>query len=254
MKTSNRGFTLIELLVAIAISLVAMVAASEAYIGARQTYRLQAMQTRLSDDGRFVLAMLQRTISQAGFRMSPLLPVASDRIAVSANVVTVKFTADGVNHISCDGSVPGGNTSQSLVIQRNGTSIQCVTNGAATPAAWLSPSGSGAGNGTEVVDFLVLLGIDTGPVTPSSFGCGTDTGTRPRDCITDKYAASLTGTEVAEQISSVRICVILRSEARDSSVIKQSNIKNCSSSDIVNTQSDGKLYREFWTTIQLRNR
>ncbi len=70
MSTRHNGFSLIELLIAIAISLVAMLAASQAYITSNQTYRLQAMQSRLTEDGRFLVSMLQRTISQAGFRQS----------------------------------------------------------------------------------------------------------------------------------------------------------------------------------------
>ncbi len=254
MNTRNHGFSLIELLIAIAISLVAMLAASEAYLSSRQTYRLQAMQSRLTEDGRFLVSMLQRTISQAGFRQSPTVAIPSDRLSVAANAVTVRFSPDGVNQIACDGSIPAAGVNQILVIQKNGSSIQCTTNAAVTPIDWVAPSTSGSGNGSEVVDFSLLLGIDTGPVTAVNFGCGVDTGTKPRDCVADKYAATLTGTEVAEQITSVRACIVLRTEAKDSSVQKQSAVKNCSSVDILNSQTDNKLYRVYWTTILLKNR
>jgi len=254
MIKRSRGFSLIELLISIAISLIALLAASEAYLGSRQTYRLQAMQSRLTDDGRFVISMLQRVVSQAGFRLSPLTAIPSDRLSVAANVITLKFSPDGVNQIACDGAIPAAGVGQTLVVQRNGGSIQCTTNASLIPVNWVAPSASGAGNGTETVDFSVLLGIDTGPVTPVNFGCGVDTGTRPRDCIADKYAAALAGTEVAEQITSIRVCFVLRSEATDASVQKQGNVKNCSGVDIANSQNDNKLYRTFSTTILLKNR
>ncbi len=41
--SSHRGFSLVELMVALAISMVAMVAVTELYLGTRQTYRVQAM-------------------------------------------------------------------------------------------------------------------------------------------------------------------------------------------------------------------
>ena len=58
MKTKNHGFTLVELMVAIVISLVAVLAATEVYVSTRQTNRLQGMQSRLSEDGRFAVSML----------------------------------------------------------------------------------------------------------------------------------------------------------------------------------------------------
>ncbi len=249
----NRGFSIVELLVAVAVSFIAVLAASEAYISSKQTNRIQSMQSRLTEDGRFALSMLQRTISQAGYRNSPLTALASDRIAVVNNVITLKFTADGSNQILCDGSVPATDSAQTLTIRNSASAMQCATSGG-TSANWIAPSTTGSGTGTELIDFNVSLGIDTGPVTNSDYGCGADTGTKPRDCVVDKYASALAVGETAEQIMAVRVCYVLRTQATDSSISRSSNFKNCAGADIANSQNDRRLYRLFNTTISIRNK
>jgi type IV pilus assembly protein PilW len=251
---NQQGFSIIELLVAVAISFVAVLAASEAYIASKQTNRIQAIQTRLTEDGHFGLSMLQRTISQAGYRVSPTAALDANRISVANNVLTVKFTADGTNHIECDGTVSGAAVDRSLVIQTSSSALQCATNGG-TASSWVAPSASGSGTGTEVVDFRVLLGVDTGPATTADYGCGVDAaGTKPRDCVIDKYVAALTGTETAEQIMAVRVCFVLRSQATDASITRSGNVTNCSGTAIANSQNDHKMYRLFNTTISMRNK
>lgn len=245
------GFTLIELMVAIVISLVGVLAATEAYLATRQTNRLQGMQSRLSEDGRFAVSMLQRFLSQAGFRVSPNTTLSADRIAVAGNVITIKFAPDGANQIDCTGAVAAANAAdQTYTIQQSGTSLRCgVVN-------WIAPAASGAGNGTEVVDFAVRFGVDTGPAgTAEDFGCGVSAASvKPRDCITDSYVSALPGGVTSDQITAVRACLVLRSEAIDSSVVKPAAVKDCSGADIANTQIDNKLYRTFTTTVLMKNR
>lgn len=252
---SQKGFSLIELLIAVVISLVAVTAASEAYIASKQTNRIQAIQTRIAEDGRFAVSMLQRSISQAGYRGSPISALDTDRIGVVGNVVTLKFISDGANHIVCDGSIPAVGLAQSLVIESSSASLQCASNGGVA-SKWIAPSTAGSGSGAEVVDFRVLLGLDTGPAaTPSDYGCGVETaGTKPRDCIIDKYANALVGGETADMIMAIRVCFVLRSQAQDASITRSANVKNCSGADIANSQSDNKLYRLFNTTIAMRNK
>lgn len=255
IKPQQHGFSLLELLVAIAISMVAVVAATEMYGTTLQTRRIQAMQAPLTDEGRFALSMMQRIVAQAGFRRDPTTVVPTDRFNVVSNVVTVKFDPDGTNQIACDGSVPTAGVAQSLVIQKSGNKLQCATNGG-TAVEWIAPATTGAGKSAEVVDFGVTFGIDTGPAnTPENFGCGTPTaGFKPRDCIADSYVSALTGGVLAEQIVSARICLLLRSEATDVSVRKPAAVKDCGGTDVSNSQSDQKMYRKFQTTVLLKNR
>jgi len=255
MKLRQSGFSLLELLVAIAVSMVAVVAATEMYGTTQQTRRIQSMQAPLTNEGRFAISMIQRIVSQAGFRQNPTTAVPSDRFSVASNVMTVKFTSDGSNQIACDGSVPAADAAQSLVIQKSETKLQCATNGG-TAVEWIAPATSGTGNSGEVVDFGVTFGIDTGPAsTPEDFGCGTaNAGVKPRDCIVDSYVSALTGGVNADQIVAARICLLLRSEAIDASVLKPGSVKDCSGNDVANSQNDHKLYRTFRTTVLLKNR
>jgi type IV pilus assembly protein PilW len=248
MKMRKNGFSLIELMVAITISMVAMVAVSEMYVSTRQTYRLQSMQVPLTDEGRFAMSMIQRVVSQTGFRRSPATIMATDRIAIAANVITLKFDPDGINQISCDGSVPLAGVAQTLVIQKNGNKLQCGV------IDWVAPATAGTGNSSEVVGFAVTFGIDTGPSTTTNFGCGPEAaGNKPGDCIADSYVSALPGLAY-QQIVAVKACLILRSEATDSSVVKSAAVKDCAGTDIGGSQTDHKLYRAFRTTVLLKNR
>ncbi|AZP14491.1 hypothetical protein EJN92_08655 [Undibacterium parvum] len=251
MNMRKNGFSLVELLVAITISMVALVAVSASYVSSRQTNKVQGMQNPLTEEGRYAISMIQRIVSQAGFRQTPVSAMPADRIEVAANVLTARFEADGSNLIACDGSVPLAGAAQTLVIQKTNTGkLQCGT------VDWIAPAISGTGNSSEVVDFLVKFGIDTGPaLTPENFGCGiANAGTKPRDCIADSYVSTLPSGVSADQIVSVKVCLLLRSEALDSSVVKPALVKDCSGTDIANTQNDRKLYRAFWTTVLLKNR
>jgi type IV pilus assembly protein PilW len=270
MKTKNHGFTLVELMVAIVISLVAVLAATEVYVSTRQTNRLQGMQSRLSEDGRFAVSMLQRFLSQAGFRPTSniALPVApSDPIAVANNVITLRFVPDGNNQIACDGSVlpPTNGVFQAFDIRLSGNSLQCglwVGGAVAGPVNWIAPAAAGvAGNGTEVASFAVWPGIDErGPPSISAdFGCGTG-----RDCIADSYVAALPAGVTSNQIKAVRVCLVLRSEAIDGSVVKSRGVPTCAEVlanranaadvDVISgSRDDRKLYRTFVTTVLMKN-
>jgi prepilin-type N-terminal cleavage/methylation domain-containing protein len=254
MRHQQTGFSLVELLVAIAISMVAMVAATSVYVSSKGTSRLNEMQQRLSEDGRFGNAMLQRIISQAGYRETPSNNIASDRISVTSDggtseaIITVKFRTDGANQAVCDGSTPAA-ADQTLVIRQDGSKLRCGT------VEWIAPATAGAGNGTEVMDFYVQMGLDTGPASTNEYlGCGATTGgVKPRDCIVDTYSDAL-GTNTADQIVAIKVCWVLRSEATDASIVKAALVKDCSNNDIANSKDDRKLYRTFNTTVLLRNR
>lgn len=256
MNARKKGFSLIELLVAVAISMIGIVAVGNNYVSSRQTYKLQAMQSALTEEGLYAISMMQRIVSQAGFRLSPSATIPVDRIDITGNVMTVKFEADGANLISCDGAVPVAASLPELTIQKAAGKLQCTALGAATPVDWIAPAVSGTGNSSEVVDFQLKFGVDTGPAaTPANFGCGLDSGgSKPRDCIADSYVSALPIGVLAEQIVAVKLCLLLRSEATDMGVVKSGQVKDCSGVDIANTRDDRKLYRVFRSTVLLKNR
>ncbi|UCV16320.1 PilW family protein [Quatrionicoccus australiensis] len=248
-RNASRGFTLVELMVALVIALVAMLAAISLYVGTRQTYRIQGMQSRLSEDGRFAISMLQRLTLQAGFRDNPATAITAGYITpVTSSQFTVKFTGDNVNTVGCSGAAVTG--AQSLTISENSTDKK-LTCGAVD---WIAPAGSG----TELMDFLVEYGVDSGPnTTPAEYGCGADIAStvyKERDCVADAYPVAATALASMDKIVALRFCLVLRTEDTDVSVNKNAAYKDCSNVDIANSQTDHKLYRTFRTTVQVRNR
>lgn len=248
----QRGLSLIELLVAMTIALVAVAAGLSLYVGTRQTTRVQEMQSRLAEDGRFAVFMLQRIIGQAGFRPNPAIVMPANYITpTSVSSVTVRFDGDNANTIGCDGAVVNG--AQVLTIASNGSSLRCG-NGVAT-IDWVAPAASGAGNGSELVDFALAYGTDTGPApTSTEIGCGTVSGTGlSRDCVADTYVLA-TAQANSSQIVAVKACIVLRSEVTHGSIDKAATVPNCAGMAIAGSQTDQRLYRTFRTTILVRNR
>lgn len=252
--SSHRGFSLVELMVALAISMVAMVAVTELYLGTRQTYRVQAMQSRLSEDGRFALSILQRLVSQAGYRASSAA-MPSRIKALSATSLQIAFAGDGTGTIACDGSPVG--VARTVIISSSNTSLQCADGAdeaaatAANKTDWIAPAG---GNGTELADFRIGYGMDTeakikgeDPPADSPYQCGNPT----QDCVADAYLDTVAGNK---SVVAVKLCLVLRSEASDRSITRTVKYKDCSSQDIDISAADQKLYRTFNTTVLLKNR
>ena len=242
-KKLQSGLTLIELMVAMVIALIALGAGGALYLTSSQTNRVLQMQNHLAEDGRFALHMLQRVISQAGYRGSAGNARASDYFtATSGTAFSVKFDADGTNLIGCDGA-PAAAGVTTLAVEKSATSLTCGG------TAWVGPLG-GLAQGTEVADFRVEYGVDTGPSTVATpaIACGGGT----RDCVADSYATSLGGVSV-DNLVAVRVCLVLRTENTNSSLRNKASVSDCSGTAIANSQTDERLYRTFNSTILLRN-
>ena len=240
-KKLQSGLTLIELMVAMVIALIALGAGGALYLTSSQTNRVLQMQNHLAEDGRFTLHMLQRLISQAGYRGGTGTARASNYFAAtSGTVFSVNFDADGTNLIGCDGA-PAAAGSTTLTVQKSGASLTC------SGTTWVGPLG-GSAQGTEVADFRVEYGVDTGPSTVATptISCGNKT----RDCVADSYATSLTSVD---NLVAVRVCLVLRTENTNSSLRNKASVSDCSGTAIANSQTDEKLYRTFNSTILLRN-
>lgn len=256
-KHPMAGLSLIELLVAMTIALVAILAATALYNSTRQTYRVQTMQNRLAEDGRFAISMLQRIITQAGFRPLPMpsgvVWTGSAIEPDSATSMTVRFISDKTNQIGCGGVVVSSDTAiTKLVISQPSGQNKLTCDG----MDWIASSGAG----TELVDFQLEYGSDTTSATlttttPAAFGCGTvlADGTRQGDCVADTYVLA-TAKATPLNIVAVRACLVLRTDTTDASIEKNANYLDCSGAAIANSQNDRKLYRTFRTTVLLRNR
>ena len=263
IKTSQAGLTLIELMVAMFIALIALGAGTALYLSSTQTNRLVQMQNNLTEDGRFALHMLQRLLSQAGYRDNPgeARGLGNPHFAAtSSSAFTVGFKSDGVNQIGCNGAIANSGN-QSLIIELNGSCLQCRSAGSAgtCPSTasnnnlidLVGPLPSGSSLGTEVADFQVRYGIDTGPnPTAPEIACGGGA----RDCIADSYVTSLPAGTTVDQVVAVQVCLVLRTENTHPALASKPVVSNCANSaDIANSSTDQKLYRTFRSTILLRN-
>lgn len=241
-------------MVALTISLIVLVALTQVYTGTRQTNRIQEMQSSLTDDGRFALGMLQRVISQAGFRPTLNSELSATRLATPTSTsLTVTMAGDGANITNCDGGLvtSGVDYTATISFDTETHTLSCSTATASTN--WIAPAQGG--NGTEVVDFLVTYGIDTA-ASPATLNANYLCSTSPtnRDCVADSYVSALPAGVSANQIVAVKLCLVLRSEATNTGVQRSSAVKNCSNSDISGSNGDFKLYRTFQSTVLLRNR
>jgi type IV pilus assembly protein PilW len=253
----NTGFSLIELLIGMAIALLALIALSEIYLTTKQTNRIQLMQSRISEDGKFAISVIQRSLQQAGYRQSSSTSIPDDRISGTSSSITLKFESDGTNQMDCDvASAASGSHTQ--VISLNSNALECALDGG-TPSVWLSGASAGTGSSSDVVSLNFQYGIDTGPATNANFGCGVASGLDELtgDCIADTYVSTIPDLALgytSNQVVSTRVCLILKSEQKDSSIIKSSAVKDCQGNDIADSQNDRHLYRKFSTTVVLRNR
>ena len=207
------------------------------------------MQATLSEDGRFALSMLQRVVTQAGFRPNPTLTLggASPVTAVSATSATIRFISDGTNQVGCDGSVlpNNGNAVQTLTISSGAGKLQCGA------VDWIAP----VGGSSEMVDFLLDFGVDNAPTTVKDFGV-----VRMSWPMSPKRAIALLIHMPWPQLRR-RLCRLLpsrpvwclRSDESERSLVKASSYKDCSNNDIANSQNDNRLYRTFRSTILIRN-
>lgn len=239
-----RGFSLVELMVAMTLALVAMLAATELYTNTRQTYRIQGMQSRLAEDGRYAMSMLQRVLLQANFRTNPVAAAVAGFVTPDASTPATKFqiqfNGDNINTVDCSGA-PVAGTPTVLTVYKSSTQLQCDTTGGAS-GTWVS------GSGTELASFSVKYGVDTsapaGTVAP--YLCGAS-----GDCVADSYVT--TGI-TNSQIVAVRICMVLRSTETDASVTRAAAYVDCGGANIAASTTDHKLYRTFNSTVLIRNR
>lgn len=241
----NRGFSLIELLLAMTIAAIALLGVSNLYVNAQQASRLQGMQSRLSEDGRFAVAMLQRVIGQAGYR-APGAAAINDHITnATVTGMTTKFTADS-QQIGCTGAAAAAGAT-TLVLSYASNALTCTQGGVAT--SWLAGAATGTGSGSFPVDVAFSYGLDEDAGAPAStYTCARSGG----DCVANSYVSTPTSAQ-APRIVAVRICFVLKSEQTDPGITKAGTTSNCSGTTITGSDTDKHLYRKFTTTVALRN-
>lgn len=136
-RARQRGFTLTELMIALVLGLLVVLAATAMVVTSRGTYRTQDESTRLAENARFALELVNRLVRLTGYTNfgSSTFPAASyqDVDYTAWMVAPDAYAFNGPQVVGANDSVPGGGTSvngsDSLVLRYYGASRYDVATG-----------------------------------------------------------------------------------------------------------------------------
>ncbi|WP_255988203.1 PilW family protein [Chitinolyticbacter albus] len=245
----SRGFTIIELMIGLALALLLAFAIASAYLQTKQSFRLQTAQSRISDEGNYVIGLYRRLLSQAGYRSwSGIYANAPEDTAFGAdapfavgqsliesnNELFVRFTGDPDGSIlRCDES---NDTDYPLLnVSNSKDTIYPYKLYLSNGALYCSKIDGTAARliAANVVNYYVQYGIDNNA-----------------DQVADNYVAAATVSNW-KNVYATRVCIVLRSE---NDRLSPEAMKYLDCSGMTKTATDNRLYRTFTTTVQLRNR
>ncbi|KAB7623154.1 PilW family protein [Alkalilimnicola sp. S0819] len=288
-RRQQYGVGLIEIMIALAISLLLVAGVVQIFISSKQGYRVQEAAGRLQEDGRFSMELVSRDVRMADFwgclTDSGLITNRSGNAIFSTGLVgqvngaSDQFTA--VKALGAGTALPAGapvsgaitvpanhgHTTGDVVLiadcQRgdivtltgsDSTSISHATTLSKSygPTARVYPleavtyavtNGTLVRNGQPLIPnvegFQVRYGVDVLPA-------GSPDGSA--DYYVD--ANTVTGNGTWEQVTSMRINVLLRSEEQNLTSGAQGYYFNGAAA----SNGDGRLRRGFSTTVTIRNR
>ena len=243
----QRGLTLLELLVAITLGLAVVTGTIQIYLGTSQTYRVQEAQSRIQENGRYALEVLNREIRMVGF---------------GGSTMPIQGYADDDD----DFPVSFGSDSGDRVEQTEAIVVSYVFN-SINESFQFYIGKSVSGNSTSlyqstqeliehVEDMRILYGVDTNNDRRVNRYCVAPPATPPATppCVVTDW----------ERVVAVRISLLLASPPPPSPrVINEAQTVFFPSEDVVGgdlvsgipvTFDDGRLRQVFSTTIGIRNR
>lgn len=233
------GMTLLELLISMSLGLLLLAGIGTIYVGSNQTYRVQEQNARIQESGRYALDVIGRSLRQAGYWNMPLA-MDSDEMGFSgtpitgtASTVTVQY--DGTGGSDCSGTVVDVGAIVTDAFDRDDSVPEQPT---------LECNGQPLVSNVEDLQFL--------------YGIDTNGNNSANQYITTPNAAQ------SNQIVSVRVCVLIRSEDEGIASTNQRYL-NCAgalgtaatAADEFTTAPAGdnrRLHRAFVATFNLRNR
>ena len=271
------GFTLLELLVSMSLGLFLMAGLVQVLLMNREMFGVQENSSRIQEDGRFAVTVLNKVVSHAGYREDAAqdTDIAFPSYTTAANP-PVQTLLDGEVINGTDDDVGGGNNvkdgSDTLAVRyrSDGSIRDCL--------------GSVVANGFMSVNRFYIDDNDTlscrSDIYDPATGAAVSTSTQPLiDNIEDmqiRYGMSAGGVfhDVAaecyldasvigggsdcttlnfDQVVSVRISLLLHSNDDN---LTPDNVSQTYSFEGVNNvlAGDSRLYRTVTTTIALRNK
>lgn len=278
------GFTITELMVGLALAMILTLAVANVYIETRTTFRTQAAQSRLGDEGRFAMATLQRMVFQAGYRDSANMTKnallafpqaqgsvqAEEVIDGSSQAMTVRFYGDSNGSILSCANDAAGNADFPAVTQSQVYAYKIYVDNNQLVCASLANDGSVTANTKQVIadnviDFKLQYGIDTKDQVADCSASSNESAEIDQiaDCYADTVPATASdnGKPGGTKVFAVKMCIVVRStetnlfrpeKKTDGTLVARSYL-DCNNASTDLDSSDTRLYRTFTTAMYLRN-
>ena len=238
-QARSRGFSLVELMISVAIGMIITAVVAQTYLGTKRTFRAQDNASRLQENSRYALHLLEREGKMTGF------PGVGQESMVNLFSLPVNtYVLQGQNDVAV--GAPSTLTSDTISITyfgsgplgaADGSSVNCIGqpvdivtqttdtfyvapdpayrdgNGNAVSALWCATTNSG----TVVVTRMPLVhGVDTMQIL---YGEDTDA-----DRIVNRYVAANTVGLVWDNVVAVRISLLM--EGPDTNVASNTSERN----------------------------
>ncbi len=278
----QKGVTLIELMVALVLSLLVMTGVIQIFLSSKQVYNAQEATSRMQEDGRLTLDFLNKYLRLAGFKTNPWnknneswTPVTADPLAVSGRgfPANANYGESGQVIFGVENDATNGNGVDTVRVRYQGSNDSSVSDCLgnivdADEMADIFFSLSSATNGTRSLRCTVSINAATPTTQPLVdniedmqiwYGISTQDDKNNRLNNAEKYLpANEVTTAEWERVVSVRIALLIRSEANNLAQEPQVYLKPQSNEVVGKTTTPASTdkYLRYWmnTTINLRNR
>lgn len=227
--SSERGFSLVELMVAMVIGLIVVLVVGTLFMNSRQTYMAQDANSRLQENARYATELFGRQVRTAGYVGVNFSPLSGGNLF--AKPASFTFSGKAIQGAGAD----------SITLSFDGDK-DCLGQAAVQPNNLFRVNASSqlecvAGGNTGVI----LDDVEAMQVLY-----------REKNKTTYDAASAVN----MDNVSSVRICLLLRAKADGAQRAVESGVDqvyvDCSGASV--TKSDGYIRRAMTTTIALRNR
>ncbi|OAI21156.1 hypothetical protein A1359_19775 [Methylomonas lenta] len=223
----QQGMTLIEIMIALVIGAFLLGGVLQIFVNSKQTYRMQENLSRMQENGRFAMEFLEHDLRMAGFWgcLAPSSPNNTD-VAGTNNDNSSADIDDGTDTITVRGAfvqTTTGNCGSTVDTTASYYTHATSTIGYRIKTSVLERTDNG-GNYQDLIEGIEDMQI--------LYGADTDTNGTP-----DYYVeAGTVGLDMA-QVVSVRINLTARTLENN-----------------LTSTGDGRLRRNFTSTIAIRNR
>ncbi|PKO49101.1 MAG: hypothetical protein CVU31_02190 [Betaproteobacteria bacterium HGW-Betaproteobacteria-4] len=230
--SSERGFSLVELMVAMVIGLIVVLVVGTLFMNSRQTYMAQDANSRLQENARYATELFGRQVRTAGYVAVNFSPLSGANLF--AKPASFTFVGKAIQGVGAD----------SITLSYEGEK-DCLGQVAATPIKQINLFRVNASSQLECA-----AGGNTGVILDDVEAM--QVWYREKNKTTYEVASAVN----MDNVSSVRICVLLRARADGAQRAVELGVNqvyvDCSGASV--TKSDGYIRRAMTTTVALRNR